>query len=88
MHITPSGHPAETTTPGMFYGRGNDAPHLPRRSGGGEMVDYTVPVAPGMVVLDAIHEVQARHAPDLAVRWNCKAGRAGRAARRSTAGRG
>ena len=43
----------------------------------GEMVDYTVPVAPGMVVLDAIHEVQARHAPDLAVRWNCKAGRCG-----------
>ena len=43
----------------------------------GEMVDYTVPVAPGMVVLDAIHEVQARHASDLAVRWNCKAGRCG-----------
>ncbi len=43
----------------------------------GQMVDYMVPVAPGMVVLDAIHEVQARHAPDLAVRWNCKAGRCG-----------
>ena len=43
----------------------------------GEMVDYTVPVAPGMVVLDAIHAVQARHAPDLAVRWNCKAGKCG-----------
>src|SRR5436190_559592 len=41
----------------------------------GQMVDYRVPVAPGMVVLDAIHEVQARHASDLAVRWNCKAGR-------------
>ncbi len=40
-------------------------------------VDYTVPVAPGMVVLDAVHEAQARHAPDLAVRWNCKAGRCG-----------
>src|SRR5439155_47771 len=46
-------------------------------SQGGQMVDYTVPVAPGMVVLDAIHEVQARHASDLAVRWNCKAGRCG-----------
>jgi succinate dehydrogenase / fumarate reductase iron-sulfur subunit len=46
-------------------------------SQGGEMVDYTVPVAPGMVVLDAIHAVQAQHAPDLAVRWNCKAGRCG-----------
>ena len=44
---------------------------------GGEMVDYTVPVAPGMVVLDAIHAVQAPHAPDLAVRWNCKAGKCG-----------
>ena len=43
----------------------------------GELVDYTVPVAPGMVVLDAIHEVQARHASDLAIRWNCKAGRCG-----------
>jgi len=43
----------------------------------GEMVDYPVPVAPGMVVLDAIHEVQAHQAPDLAVRWNCKAGRCG-----------
>jgi succinate dehydrogenase / fumarate reductase iron-sulfur subunit len=43
----------------------------------GEMVDYTVPVAPGIVVLDAIHEVQARHAPDLALRWNCNAGRCG-----------
>ena len=41
------------------------------------MVDYTVPVAPGMVVLDAIHAVQAKHAPDLAVRWNCKAGKCG-----------
>jgi len=43
----------------------------------GEMVDYTIPVAPGMVVLDAVHAVQATHAPDLAVRWNCKAGKCG-----------
>ncbi len=43
----------------------------------GEMVDYTVPVEPGMVVLDAVHAVQAMHAPDLAVRWNCKAGKCG-----------
>ena len=46
-------------------------------SAGGELVSYTVPSAPGMVVLDAVHAVQARHAPDLAVRWNCKAGRCG-----------
>ena len=43
----------------------------------GEMVDYKVPVAPGMVVLDAVHAVQAMHSPDLAVRWNCKAGKCG-----------
>lgn len=43
----------------------------------GAMVDYAVPAAPGMVVLDAVHSVQALHAPDLAVRWNCKAGRCG-----------
>jgi succinate dehydrogenase / fumarate reductase, iron-sulfur subunit len=43
----------------------------------GEMVEYKVPLQPGMVVLDAIHAVQALHAPDLAVRWNCKAGKCG-----------
>jgi succinate dehydrogenase iron-sulfur subunit len=42
-----------------------------------EMVEYPVPLAPGMVVLDAVHSVQAIHAADLAVRWNCKAGRCG-----------
>ena len=31
----------------------------------------------GMVVLDAIHSVQALQAGDLACRWNCKAGRCG-----------
>ncbi len=44
---------------------------------GGQLVDFTVPVDPGMVVLDAVHLVQARHAPDLACRWNCKAGKCG-----------
>jgi succinate dehydrogenase / fumarate reductase iron-sulfur subunit len=43
----------------------------------GAMVEYTVPRQPGMVVLDVIHSVQAQHAPDLACRWNCKAGRCG-----------
>jgi len=45
--------------------------------GGGEAVDYRVPIAPGMVVLDALHSIQAHQAPDLAVRWNCKAGKCG-----------
>jgi succinate dehydrogenase iron-sulfur subunit len=44
---------------------------------GGKTVDYRVPVAPGMVVLDALHHIQGHLAPDLAVRWNCKAGRCG-----------
>src|SRR5215475_12444881 len=30
-----------------------------------------------MVVLDAIHKIQAEQANDLAVRWNCKAGKCG-----------
>jgi len=41
------------------------------------MVEYEVPVGPGMVVLDAIHWIQANKAPDLAVRWNCKAAKCG-----------
>ncbi|HEV2315194.1 MAG TPA: succinate dehydrogenase/fumarate reductase iron-sulfur subunit [Candidatus Acidoferrales bacterium] len=44
---------------------------------GGAPVDYRVPIAPGMVVLDALHYIQGHLAPDLAVRWNCKAGRCG-----------
>jgi succinate dehydrogenase / fumarate reductase, iron-sulfur subunit len=44
---------------------------------GGEMVTYPVPVREGMVVLDAVLWVQANMAPDLAVRWNCKAAKCG-----------
>jgi succinate dehydrogenase / fumarate reductase, iron-sulfur subunit len=43
----------------------------------GQLVDYTTDVQPGMVVLDAIHDIQAEQANDLAVRWNCKAGKCG-----------
>ena len=46
-------------------------------SNGGELLEYKVPISPGMVVLDALHHIQAHQAPDLAVRWNCKAGRCG-----------
>jgi len=46
-------------------------------SNGGAPVEYRVPIAPGMVVLDALHYVQAHQASDLAVRWNCKAGKCG-----------
>ena len=44
---------------------------------GGALQDYTTDVAEGMVVLDAVHQIQARAANDLAVRWNCKAGKCG-----------
>lgn len=44
---------------------------------GGEFVDYTEEVSEGMVVLDVILKIQARQAGDLAVRWNCKAGKCG-----------
>ncbi len=39
--------------------------------------DYTTEVTEGMVVLDAVHQIQADSANDLAVRWNCKAGKCG-----------
>jgi succinate dehydrogenase / fumarate reductase iron-sulfur subunit len=44
---------------------------------GGSFQDYNTPVDEGMVVLDAVHRIQAQQAPDLAVRWNCKAGKCG-----------
>jgi succinate dehydrogenase iron-sulfur subunit len=47
----------------------------PGRPGG--LVDYHVPVEEGMVVLDALHWIQGNAAPDLAVRWNCKAAKCG-----------
>src|SRR5271169_118351 len=45
--------------------------------GQGKFQDYTTEVSTGMVVLDAIHQIQAENAGDLAVRWNCKAGKCG-----------
>ncbi len=44
---------------------------------GGELADFKVEVNEGEVVLDVIHRMQATQAPDLAVRWNCKAGKCG-----------
>jgi succinate dehydrogenase / fumarate reductase iron-sulfur subunit len=45
--------------------------------GGGDFKDYRVESDEGMVVLDVIHRLQATQAPDLACRWNCKAGKCG-----------
>jgi len=46
-------------------------------AGEGELRDYEVEVNEGEVVLDIIHRIQSTQAPDLAVRWNCKAGKCG-----------
>jgi succinate dehydrogenase / fumarate reductase iron-sulfur subunit len=59
--------PSKTVTLRVFRGDSN----------GGELKSYDVETYPGMVVLDAIHEIQAKQEPSLGVRWNCKAGRCG-----------
>src|SRR6266446_2713460 len=46
-------------------------------AGKGELVDYEVEANEGEVVLDVLHRLQATQASDLAVRWNCKAGKCG-----------
>jgi succinate dehydrogenase / fumarate reductase iron-sulfur subunit len=44
---------------------------------GGEYSTYSIKLEQGMVVLDALHRIQAEKAPELGVRWNCKAGKCG-----------
>jgi succinate dehydrogenase / fumarate reductase iron-sulfur subunit len=44
---------------------------------GGAFEDYATEITEGMVVLDAVHQIQAVQANDLACRWNCKAGKCG-----------
>jgi len=68
--------------PGMPTGRARTGAEATFRvwrggPGGGTFQDFRTPVAPGMVVLDAVHQIQAEQANDLAVRWNCKAGKCG-----------
>ncbi|MGH3586439.1 MAG: succinate dehydrogenase/fumarate reductase iron-sulfur subunit [Pseudonocardia sp.] len=43
----------------------------------GQLVDFRVEVNEGEVILDVLHRIQATQAPDLAIRWNCKAGKCG-----------
>lgn len=43
----------------------------------GRFETYTTDTDEGMVVLDAVHKIQAEQANDLSVRWNCKAGKCG-----------
>ena len=47
------------------------------QKGTGELRTYKTEFADGMVVLDVVHTIQAEQAGDLAVRWNCKAGKCG-----------
>src|SRR5262245_22219356 len=82
--MAPREESAATTTqpqpPSLAGGEGGGARRFRIRRGdatGGQFVDYQVPIEPGMVVLDAIHRIQATEANDLAVRWNCKAGKCG-----------
>jgi succinate dehydrogenase / fumarate reductase iron-sulfur subunit len=44
---------------------------------GGQEQRFEVPSLEGMVVLDAVHYIQAHFANDLACRWNCKAAKCG-----------
>jgi succinate dehydrogenase / fumarate reductase iron-sulfur subunit len=46
-------------------------------SKGGDFVNFEPEVGEGMVVLDVLHQIQAKEAGDLALRWNCKAGKCG-----------
>ena len=46
-------------------------------AGAGDLADYQVEVNEGEVVLDVLHRLQATQANDLAIRWNCKAGKCG-----------
>ena len=45
--------------------------------GDGTYQTFHTEVSDGMVVHDVVHKIQAEQAPDLAVRWNCKAGKCG-----------
>ncbi len=46
-------------------------------AGQGSLTDYQVEANEGEVVLDVLHRLQATEAGDLAIRWNCKAGKCG-----------
>jgi succinate dehydrogenase / fumarate reductase iron-sulfur subunit len=62
----PDGQPGQVT---LLIFRGDE--------NGGAEERFTIPVQEGMVVLDAVHYIQANFAPDLACRWNCKAAKCG-----------
>ena len=69
LPVAPKDAPGEIDVYTMRVFRGNTE--------GGDFVDYRLAVPEGQVVLDVIHALQATQANDLAVRWNCKAGKCG-----------
>jgi succinate dehydrogenase / fumarate reductase iron-sulfur subunit len=82
VEATGTGAPATGITPSqMQFASGKGTLYTFRvwrgDATGGAFQEYQVPVDEGMVVLDVIHRIQATQAPDLAVRWNCKAGKCG-----------
>src|SRR4051812_34231020 len=64
---TPNASATNTVTLRVFRGTAD----------GGDEREYQVPTFPGMVVLDAIHYIQAQYDSTLSCRWNCKAGKCG-----------
>ena len=42
-----------------------------------KLESFSIELDEGMVVLDCVHRIQHEQQPDLAVRWNCKAGKCG-----------
>src|SRR5688572_8991757 len=77
--VVASGQRAAERSDASAGGKARDATFRIWRgnSEGGGLESYTTSVSEGMVVLDAIHQIQAESANDLAVRWNCKAGKCG-----------
>jgi succinate dehydrogenase / fumarate reductase iron-sulfur subunit len=74
----PSTAPAPSDPVEPVQDSGDVTMHLWRGDAdGGDFQTYELPAQEGEVVLDVIHRVQAVHAPDLACRWNCKAGKCG-----------
>jgi succinate dehydrogenase / fumarate reductase iron-sulfur subunit len=70
--------PGDTAEPSRRTSSATATFSIFRGSGGqGKLEDYTTEIEEGMVVLDAVHAIQAKQAPDMACRWNCKAGKCG-----------
>jgi succinate dehydrogenase / fumarate reductase iron-sulfur subunit len=71
--------PAPTSAPSVDKSKSYTAKFRVWRgdASGGALTDYSVEVNEGEVVLDIIFRIQAEQANDMAVRWNCKAGKCG-----------